>query len=207
MKTIFSVVAATVIATAVQAGGNIAPIAPVTPEVIAPFTGAYVGAAMTANQTFVSGNADWFSTSAYNKTTYGVQGDIGYTFYNTGAWAMSVEGRGGLSLMGDNMLETSYIGAYLKPEFFVDDFSVYGLAGYGSVDYTQGDDFDGTQRYSYTTSVDGFTWGLGAGYNVTDQVQVFVDYVIQPVLEIDQFVNIDDDINTNIVSVGLNYKF
>lgn len=56
---------------------------------------------------------------------------------------------------------------YLKPQYKFEDFSVYGLLGYGM---TKVDFMD------KTTSLNGFQYGGGASYDVNDQVSVFADY-------------------------------
>lgn len=56
---------------------------------------------------------------------------------------------------------------YLKPQYKFEDFSVYGLLGYGLT------------RVSFmdkTTSLNGFQYGGGASYDINDQVSVFADY-------------------------------
>jgi len=206
-KVIMSLAAASAMAVA---GGDIVQVQ----EVQAPWTGVYAGGALTANQTYVKGESDWFSTSNLNKTSYGIQGDLGYTFMNTGSFALSAEGRLGTSVGGDDYVETTYWGIYAKPEAIFNGFSVYALAGYGSLDYTATDDiyYGGYPvEYSVTETVTGFTWGLGTQIAVNDSMSVFVDYVVQPSLS-DVAVNTYNaletrDIETDVISVGVNFRF
>jgi opacity protein-like surface antigen len=214
-KIITSALAATAILTA---GGNIVPAAPVveTVQVFTPWTGLYVGGALTANQTYLKGESDWFGTSVNNKTAYGIQGDAGYTFFNNGDIALSAEGRFGGSFGGDDFVETSYWGIYAKPEAIFGDFSAYALLGYGELDYTRsGDIYEGSPvTYAYTTTTDGFTWGVGAQYAVSSNVGVYVDYVVQPTLDVVGLADggavtvvTEDNVETDVISVGFNYKF
>ncbi len=176
-----SLIAAGVLATAVTAGGNVERIEVVGTQ---PWTGLYLGGAVQATQTYIDGESDWFGTSDVNKVAYGVQGDIGYTFFNNGDFAASVEGRVGASV-GDYAVETTYVAAYIKPEVIFGDFSVYGLLGYGALDYTD-------------ANVNDYTYGGGFQYAVTEQISAFADYVVLPAF---------GDVESDIVSMGINYKF
>ncbi len=213
-KIIMSLAAMTAMATA---GGDILPTPVVeTVEVQTPWTGLYIGGALTANQTYLKGEADWFGTSANNKTAYGLQGDLGYTFFNNGDIALSAEGRFGGSFGGDDYVETSYWGIYAKPEAMFGNFGVYGLVGYGELDYTKsGDVYGGIPvTYAYTTTTDGFTWGIGGEYAISENVTIFADYVVQPTLDLVGLTDVnyatvvtEDNIETDVISVGFNYKF
>lgn len=201
-KMIIALAVASVMA---SAGGNIA----VAEVVAVPWTGVYVGAGATANQTYVVDNSDWFTTSNLNKTAYGVEGNLGYTFFNNGSVALSAEGRVGTSLAGDDFVETVYYAAYVKPEYIFDTFSVYGLLGYGNLDYTRTEGSEYVE-YAVTKSVDGFTWGLGAQYAISDRVSLFADYVVQPSLDradIGENVIAEDSIETDVITAGFNYRF
>ncbi len=194
------------------AGGSYAQITEVTEVTEAPYTGFYAGGSVTANQTYLAGNADWFKTSNLNKTAYGIGLDAGYTFFNNGDFAVSAEGRYGLSLAGDDFVETSYVAGYLKPEVIFNGWSAYGLFGYGQVTYTETVDAH-LVKYSTTADVDGFTWGLGGSYAINSNVSVFADYVVQPTLDlVDIYGNgaisiSEDNIETDVISVGVNYRW
>ena len=189
------------------AGGNYTEVVKVTP-----WTGFYAGGSLTANQTYLSGNADWFETTNLNKTAYGIAGDVGYTFFNNGDIALSAEARAGTSLSGDDFVETSYIAGYLKPEAVFNGFSVYGLFGYGELSYTETANAP-LVEYSVTADVDGFTWGLGTSYAFNENVSVFADYVVQPSLDLVDITSGDgvtineDSIETDVISVGVNYRW
>ena len=211
-KIIMSLAAITAMSSTVTAGGPVAPVE----AIVVPWTGFYVGGALTANQTYLDGEMDWFSTSVNNKTSYGLQGDLGYTFFNNGDIALSAEGRFGGSFGGDDFVETSYWGIYAKPEVIFDNVSVYGLLGYGELDYTKsGDLYNGSPvTYAYTTSTDGFSWGIGASYGITENVSAFIDYTALPELNVigldsvDGGVIVNDQyVYTDVISVGVNYRF
>ena len=87
-------------------------------------------------------------------------------------------------------------GIYVKPMYPVtNELDIYALLGYGDTDPEiggEGPDYD----------TDGFQWGLGASYDVTDNVAVFVDYV-----------NLYDDTNDGLdltidtINFGVTYTF
>ena len=194
--------------TGLVAGGDLAPVAPVMEvEVVAPWTGFYVGGAVSANQTYLDGEADWFGTSYVNKTAYGLQGDAGYTFYNNGTFLISAEGRIGGSFAGDDYVETSYWGVYAKPEVAFGAFGAYGLFGYGGVDMTDTENaelVDGRAvEYAVTVNENGFSYGFGGSYAINDTVSVFADYVVLPQFDL----LFDRSIENDVISAGVNYRF
>jgi len=65
-------------------------------------------------------------------------------------------------------------GIYVKPQYPIGEaFNVYALLGYASSEYNAG----ATGGLVDAGELDGFSWGLGAGYAFTENVSVFVDYV------------------------------
>jgi opacity protein-like surface antigen len=100
-------------------------------------------------------------------------------------------------------------GIYVKPMYPVtEELDVYALLGYGNVTLTnawdEGDFLD----------ENGFQWGLGASYALTDKLSVFADYVQlcdadnSESWEDEGYIgqeNWDDTVYT--VNIGLTYKF
>ncbi len=97
--------------------------------------------------------------------------------------------------------EISNLGLYLKPMYSVTTgFAVYGLAGYGKTTYEK----EGTD---YSES--GVQWGLGAKYELSNNVGLFVDY-----LDAYDDDNYDDlpsasgvEVKLNSLNVGAAYTF
>ena len=87
-------------------------------------------------------------------------------------------------------------GIYVKPMYPVtNELDVYALLGYGDTDPEiggQGPDYD----------TDGFQWGLGASYDATDNVAVFVDYV-----SLYDDTNVGEDLTIDTVNFGVTYNF
>jgi len=119
----------------------------------------------------------------------------------------AIEGRYSVSL-GDLDVETgnterdeawdmSNIGLYLKPQYSMDTFTVYGLLGYGQL--TLDDDF--------SRSVSSFQYGLGVNMMATDNVGIFIDY--RRLYDDEDFdgLSINEVVTANSFTVGINYHF
>jgi len=64
---------------------------------------------------------------------------------------------------GDIDADVSSISLFLKPQYSIDNFNLYGLIGYGQV---KADD----------ASENNFQWGLGASYYINPTTSIFIDY-------------------------------
>lgn len=93
-------------------------------------------------------------------------------------------------------------GLYVKPMYPVTEaFDIYALLGYASNSVSSND--------GYYWDTDGFSWGIGAQYEVTDNVVLFADYVSmanEDSVEIPNDV-IDTNIDLYTVNIGISYKF
>jgi len=89
-------------------------------------------------------------------------------------------------------------GIYLKPQYPITEvINVYALLGYGGGDINI-DNVPANVGLQYVAdNVDGFSWGLGASYSVTENISLFVDYV--------SIYNDDDDYYNP--STGYRYNF
>jgi len=120
---------------------------------------------------------------------------------------LSIEGRYTIS-MGDlevknwntnvdKSWDMSNIALYLKPQYTVNDFSLYGLVGYGQTTLDNGT--------SYSEA--GFQYGLGVSTMITDTVSVYVDYRrLYDDSDFDGYA-VDRDVAVNSFTVGANYNF
>ena len=98
-------------------------------------------------------------------------------------------------------------GFYLKPMYPVtNEFSIYGLLGFSGVVV------DGELGWDLLNE-SSFSWGIGASYNFTQNISVFIDYVL---LYDDTFNNYGyynyydynpGDTNVDTINFGLSYKF
>ena len=114
---------------------------------------------------------------------------------------VAVEGRMGLGLDNEDFYDAGVdsVSLFVKPQYPVTpEFSVYALIGYSWNTFYSDvtDDVD----------ADGFAWGLGAKYEVVENVEVFADYTsLYSDTETSGNVDVDEDIYS--VNVGVSYKF
>ena len=185
-------------ATALFAGGDIAPVEQPIVTDIKPY---YVGVGVTAVQTYVNGQSKWFTDNDMAETGGGLALNVGYVVYSADAFTASVEGRVNktawnyysedFNVDGDVSLLT--YSALVKPQYNFGDFGVYGLVGYGTSKIT---DFGDSVRQN------GLVYGGGASYDVTDTYAITLDYVVNPAFE---FAN--GDIENDVITLGVNYRF
>ena len=186
------------------AGGDMAKaVEPVIeiPEVTADISGFYVGLGM--GETSVN---DDQTDEEITSTTLTLHAGYQYNEY------IAIEGRFGMSLGGADYAAGIFSGLgvdydgdvynwglYVKPMYSFNSFTLYGLLGYGEVILEDLDGGDSTE--------DGFQWGLGASYTFTEEVSFFADYV--SLYDDKGFDNraVNDDIDADVWTVGVSYKF
>ena len=194
------------------AGGDIAPVEPVveTPVVIESTGNFYLGLAYgyLNDQTDVTATAPSRKTSKKTVIDDNFNEVILQAGYNFNPY-IAVEGRywfGMSSTINYSNINPAVKnsdttidawGIYVKPQYPVtEEFNVYALLGYGSADITI-DDVPTNGGLQYVSdSVDGFSWGVGASYAITESVSLFIDYV--------SIYNDDDD--SYNPSTGYNYN-
>jgi len=193
-KFTLSVVAIMAMSTLASAGGDIAPVEPVA-EVIAPVvdSGFYVGIAYSAvnvssdYEGIQNINDSW--TGEYEEDYDAIMLQAGYKinkyfavegryWESAGDAEWSNEGSGTYNSGPGTWKESGTYsdaeftawGIYVKPMYPVTEaVDIYALLGYGNntLSYDGVDEFD----------ENGFQWGLGASYDFTDNLSLFVDYV------------------------------
>ena len=197
-KLTLSIAAVAAMSTLAMAGGDIAPVEPVvdTP-VVAPVTdrGFYVGAAYGLM------GIDYSDPTPYTFDTShdSIMLQAGYKINPY----VAVEGRywsgssDDFTVAGVNFsADVDAWGLYVKPMYPVmEEFDVYALLGYGDTS----PEING-QGPGYDT--DGFQWGLGASYDITENVAVFADYT-----ELYNDTQNNDDMTIDSWNFGVTYKF
>ena len=114
---------------------------------------------------------------------------------------VAVEGRVNLGLDNEDNYDAGVdsVALFVKPQYPVTaDFAVYALLGYAW-----------NTLYSDVTNdvdADGFAYGIGAKYEVVENVEVFADYT-SLYSDTETFGNVDVDEDIYNVTVGVSYKF
>ena len=223
-KIITGIAALAAVTTMALAGGAIAPIAEIEPievEMDQVKSGFYVGGGLAG----LAALSD--RTASVNGVDY-TQNLVDETFtqiaigagYNVNDY-VAVEGRyyfGLTKTIGYGNLEgylaavdasIDSFGIYVKPQYSFGSFNLYGLLGYGSSEYDIALK-SGDVTAKSTETIDGFSWGLGAGYAINEDWGVYVDYVSlyddnNQYPEFGQTVTYEDTLD--VVTVGVNYNF
>lgn len=194
---LLSVVASTMM----MAGGDIAPVVD-EPVMVVEDNGFYLGLGYGFMNVTVDDAIT--GTNNFDEDFSSVMLQAGYKFNSY----FAVEGRYWFGL--DDVTKTSGTysetvdapdawGIYAKPMFPVtEDLDIYGLVGYASADI----DYSDSTGYSGSDNYDGFSWGLGLSYAITDSFTVFADYVALT----DETIEFAD-INIETYNVGVTYNF
>jgi len=193
MKKILSAV---LLSATLYAGGTITNIhepEPLAPIGFEPY--AYAGVSGVYGEfDAISGGYDDFKDD-----NIGGQLNVGYMLFGQYEWSFGVEGRYGY-ISGD-LLDVSWLTGYGKVQYEVNKFGIYGLLGYGITDFSTTFDYSDF-RVNIDDSTSDFTWGAGVAYDYTKKLSVFIDYTVLPDYEVGT-----DGVDSDIVSVGVNYKF
>jgi opacity protein-like surface antigen len=166
-KLTFSIAALAAIGTFAVAGGDIAPVEPVvdTPVVIESTGNFYMGIAYG----YIKAEEKLNSIKWLDDSFDDLMLQAGYNFNQYVALeARYWIGISDVSIAGGDVSLDSF-GIYVKPQYPVtQELNLYGLLGYAT------SEFDGSTVNG--DNLDGFSWGLGASYDVTDNIELFVDY-------------------------------
>jgi opacity protein-like surface antigen len=183
-KATLSIIAAAAMSTFAFAGGDLTPVEPVveTPVIVEePSTGAF----------YVGAGYSWINADSDNHGEHDGDEVLLLAGYNFNPY-IGVEAR--YAGFTDSM---ENYGFYLKPQYPITDAAkVYALLGYGETthDYVNGEH-----------SGDGFQWGLGANYAMTESIGVFVDYT--NLFDDSGFGGYTGDVTVDSVNVGVTYTF
>jgi opacity protein-like surface antigen len=90
---------------------------------------------------------------------------------------------------------------YLKPTYSLGDFGLYALLGYGEVSLTNipiGD---------VTRGEDGFQWGVGMNYSITESIDLFADYTSLYSGDGFDYIATANSLDATLITVGMSYRF
>jgi opacity protein-like surface antigen len=93
------------------------------------------------------------------------------------------------------------IALFLKPQYKINNVSLYALLGYGEVKLTNMAN-DGVDR-----AEDGFQWGLGLAYDVTEHISMYVDYLNMYDDKGFNYRATNQDIKADAFTLGITYTF
>ncbi len=170
-KSVLSLVSILALSGLAYAGGDVAPVEEPVVVPVVDHSAFYVGlgfgqASVNDNPTAEEITSTMLMLQAgYQYNDYvALEGRLSFGFntdYSPGNTA---------NLAGDYDNDITSWGLYVKPMYPVTDaFDIYALLGYGGV---QLGNLENGDAY-----VDGFQWGLGAQYEVMENVLIFADYV------------------------------
>ena len=201
------------LAVGAEAGGDITPVA-AAPAENGCATNWYVGAGAAIQRTY-AGNSSWSGYELGQDKTLPVLGILGYRFN----CYFAVEGRVAQSVMEEDYADVLTYSIFLKPMYPVsEDFTVYGLLGYGVV-RVEGTDGNTPAANVGKTIVDkgNFQWGFGMAYDLTENWSLFVDYTMlmhkasidpQPLYDYDVGDGRNwDQLSDDAINMGVTYRF
>ena len=189
-------IASLMLTATIYAGGNLYTEQEMIQDPCLDRSGMYVGVSVSYDEF----SMDYFPSpngGDYDEFGPGIQLTIGYDIFGFDNWLYSVEGRIGYASVED--IDYSWYAAYTKVEYDAGKFGIYGLLGYGTSDATLSI-YNGPYNIKINGSVNDFTYGAGINYQYSDELSIVLDYVVEP-----EFV--DDNINNDVISLGVNYKF
>ncbi|HIP28170.1 MAG TPA: porin family protein [Sulfurovum sp.] len=198
-----SLLSAMALSTVSFAGGDIAPVS--EPEIIIPagnnsVSGFYAGIGASVASTREE-SQNFFDVEDGQDRTGDITLVAGYDINEY----IAIEGRYQFSVAEENILDKTSWGIFAKPQYSVtEDFKVYGLLGYGGLDVS------GTNHIGSTIAADdtGFQWGLGASYEVYENISIFIDYLnIASGMSTTAFVTSNVDIDSDAFTIGVIYHF
>lgn len=114
---------------------------------------------------------------------------------------IAVESRYMFSFSHEDVLKRRAWGVYLKPQYPVyEKINVYALLGYGGVKAT------GIDGWNINVDNTGFQWGGGIGYNTTDKMTFFIDYLKMDDNVKSRFVSCSN-VDSDVITAGVLYQF
>jgi opacity protein-like surface antigen len=201
-KIIMSVCAAAAMSGVAFAGGDFVKV--VEPVVVVPVdvvddSSFYVGLALSAISSRDSDvSMDFFNAKAGQDRLGNFTFLAGYNFNKY----IAVEGRYTTTFTEEDYVEMSGWSLFVKPQYPVtDDFKIYALLGFGGVT------MDAVNNANVDVDDTAFQWGLGASYNVWENVEIFADYTSLANGMDGTYWNGALEVDADVITMGVNYKF
>jgi len=117
----------------------------------------------------------FFSEKAHTDRQLGVTAIIGYNFMKY----LGAELRAALSVSEENAGQDNLAeyGIYLKPQYPVGNLNLYGLLGYSAINMSDPATSTNANDNPFDGDNQGFSFGAGLDYGVTENISVFTDVV------------------------------
>jgi len=161
-KTILSMAVMTALAGSLQAGGDVAPVAPAPAD----DSGFYLGMGLAAANVYGS-DRDWFDGTPGQDISIALSLLAGYRINPY----LAVEGRGTMDIWKADFTDYANFSLFVKPMYpATEEWTLYALLGYGWVN------IDGDGGQADIINKGAFQWGLGTEYALVDNWSLFADY-------------------------------
>lgn len=198
-RVLYSCMTVACIGSFAAAGGDIAPVEPATEAPVVTEGGFYAGIALSGLSSRGSSvSMDIFSAKTGQDRLGNVTFQAGYEFNPY----IAVEGRYTTTITNEDYVEMDGWSLFVKPQYPVSEsFTVYALLGYGNVNLDQSG--------SVPVDVDenSFQWGIGASYDVMENIEIFFDYTMLANGAEGIYWNGDTSADVDAFTLGVTYRF
>jgi hypothetical protein len=138
--------------------------------------GPYIGLAISEMAVRSDDRVNLFGDENHQDQQLGITAVIGYNFMKY----LGAELRAALSVANENAGQDNLAeyGIYLKPQYPVlDNLNVYGLLGYSAINMSDPATSTNANDNPFDGDNQGFSFGAGVDYGVTENISVFTDVV------------------------------
>ena len=138
--------------------------------------GPYIGLAISEMAVRSDDRVNLFGDEEHQDRQLGITAVIGYNFMKY----LGAELRAALSVANENDGQDNLAeyGIYLKPQYPVlDNLNVYGLLGYSTINMSDPATSTNPNDNPFDGDNQGFSFGAGVDYGVTENISVFTDVV------------------------------
>ena len=180
------------------AGGEIVPVS-ASPMGTADNSSFYVGLGFSGISTRdAASSLNFFNDEAGQDRLVNITLQAGYDYNEY----IAFEGRYTTTIARDDIVEMNGWSIFVKPQYPVtEDFNVYALLGFGGIT------LDPASLNYVDVDDNGFQWGLGASYEITENISVFADYTNLANDMDGIYGNGALQVDADALTLGLTYKF
>jgi len=138
-------------------------------------SGFYIGGAVSEMAVRSDDRVNLFGEENHQDRQLGVTAIIGYNFMKY----LGAELRAALSVSEENAGQDNLAeyGIYLKPQYPIDNLNIYALLGYSAINMSDPATSTNANDNPFDGDNQGFSFGAGLDYGVTENISVFTDVV------------------------------